>query len=512
MLSFLPKPEPVLSTPDTGVWHRTSPFAILFFLGRIIRLIAKNAWQSLAPLFALLVAYQGDLISKLILGGILIAVTLIVGSVLSWLFFRYQIRSDSILIRSGVIKKKQVDINFDRIQGVNTQQNPVYRVLGLVTVAFDTAGSSGSEGNLPAVTREFADALRENIGSPKTERTCDEEQSVPPAQALLRLDWRDMIRVGLADRRALIIFAFVGPLLEQMGGKFKQFIEKAIESAAFDATTLDVGAGAAIVVTMFFSIIFLLVMLSIAAAFLRYHNFELFLDGRTLRSRGGLITRHEHAMELEKIQSLRLQQGIVQGWLERYSMTARQAISGGRQGSRKMFTIPVVTVEFADKLRPMLLSPSSGQLTQDPRSELFQRVSRYYMRSPILYVGLFPAIILTVVLSAIGGIVGLVALLWLPIVALFSWRSWQRAGYLHDDDELVRRSGLLGFRTVSLLFRKVQRVTITQSRLQRGKNLASLRLYMASGSVRVPYIEHATAQRLRDYILYRVESSQQAWH
>ncbi len=348
MLSFLPKPEPVLSTPDTGVWHRTSPFAILFFLGRIIRLIAKNAWQSLAPLFALLVAYQGDLISKLILGGILIAVTLIVGSVLSWLFFRYQIRSDSILIRSGVIKKKQVDINFDRIQGVNTQQNPVYRVLGLVTVAFDTAGSSGSEGNLPAVTREFADALRENIGSRKTERTCDEEQSVPPAPALLRLDWRDMIRVGLADRRALIIFAFVGPLLEQMGGKFEQFIEKAIESAAFDAITLDVGAGAAIVVTMFFSIVFLLVMLSIAAAFLRYHNFELFLDGRTLRSRGGLITRHEHAMELEKIQSLRLQQGIVQGWLKRYSMTARQAISGGRQGSRKMFTIPVVTVEFAD--------------------------------------------------------------------------------------------------------------------------------------------------------------------
>jgi putative membrane protein len=321
-----------------------------------------------------------------------------------------------------------------------------------------------------------------------------------------------MIRVGLADRRALIIFAFVGPLLEQMGGKFEQFIEKAIESAAFDATTLDVGAGAAIVVIMFFSIVLLLVMLSIVAAFLRYHNFELFLDGRTLRSRGGLITRHEHAMELEKIQSLRLQQGIVQGWLERYSMTARQAISGGRQGSRKMFTIPVVTVEFADKLRPMLLSPSSGQLTQDPRSELFQRVSRYYMRSPILYVGLFPAIILTTVLSAIGGIVGLVALLWLPIVALFSWRSWQRAGYLHDDDELVRRSGLLGFRTVSLLFRKVQRVTITQSRLQRGKNLASLRLYMASGSVRVPYIEHATAQRLRDYILYRVESSQQTWH
>jgi hypothetical protein len=37
-------------------------------------------------------------------------------------------------------------------------------------------------------------------------------------------------------------------------------------------------------------------------------------------------------------------------------------------------------------------------------------------------------------------------------------------------------------------------------------------LHMASGSVRVPYIEHAIAQELRDYILFKVESSQKAWH
>jgi putative membrane protein len=110
------------------------------------------------------------------------------------------------------------------------------------------------------------------------------------------------------------------------------------------------------------------------------------------------------------------------------------------------------------------------------------------------------------------GLVGSIALLWVPLVAALSWRHWRRAGYLHDDDEMVRRSGLLGYRTVSLLFRKVQRVTVTQSRYQRRKNLASLRMHMASGSVRVPYINHTTAQQLRDYILYRVESSQKAWH
>jgi putative membrane protein len=158
-----------LNTPDKGAWQRTSPFAILFFLGRILRLIAKNAWQSLAPLFAFLVAYQGDIVNKLIVGGVLLATVIVVGAVLSWLFFSYQIGDDSILIRSGVFKKKQLDIKFDRIQGVNAEQNPVYRFLNLVTVTFDTAGSTGNEGNLPAVTREFANSLREQIGRGQAE-------------------------------------------------------------------------------------------------------------------------------------------------------------------------------------------------------------------------------------------------------------------------------------------------------------------------------------------------------
>jgi putative membrane protein len=177
-----------------------------------------------------------------------------------------------------------------------------------------------------------------------------------------------------------------------------------------------------------------------------------------------------------------------------------------------MFTVPVVTSEQTDFLRPLLFAQEAGRLTQDPRSPDFAPISRYYMRSMILFMGLLPAVLLTGFLLVELGIGGLIALLWLPLVAAVSWRNWQRAGYLHDDDEIVRRSGLLGYRTVSLLFRKVQRVTVTQSRYQRRKNLASLRMHMASGSVRVPYIDHAKARQLRDYILYRVESSQKAWH
>ena len=501
-----------MKAPETGDWQRTSPFAILFFIGRTLRLIAKNAWQSLAPLFVVMLSSEGGLLDKIVLGGAAFAIIIVTGSVLSYWFFRFQILDDSILIRQGVLKKKQLDIKFDRIQGINTQQNVVYRYLGLVTVSFDTAGSASSEGNLPAVTRPFAESLRARIGRKHDVAEIDDTQDEPSTGALMRLDWRDMIRIGLADRRALILVAFAGPLFERIEENAERAVAEFIAVAAEMGLQFDAGNAVTIGITLGLLLVLLLIVVSIAAAALRFHNYELFLERRTLRSHGGLFTRHEHSMDLGKIQTLRLQQGIVQRLLGRYRMTARQAISGGGARSRKVFDIPVVTAALADQLRKQLLAPEGGALTQVPTSSQFVPISPYYMRSRLLFLGLLPAAIATIALWPKLGGSSLMFLLWAPATALLVYRNWRRAGYLHDDNEIVRRSGLLGYRTVGLLFRKVQRVTVTQSRYQRRKDLASLHMYMASGSVRIPYIDHATAKQLRDYILYKVESSQKAWH
>ena len=335
----------------------------------------------------------------------------------------------------------------------------------------------------------------------------DSETSV-----LVKLDWRDMVRIGLADRRALIVFAFIGPLMEQIGEQMDSYIERFVLLAAANGIHFDAASGAWAAVAIVILVLLLFMLISITAAFLSYHRFTLWLDGATLRSRGGLITTHEHSMDLGKIQTLRLQQGIVESWQKRFKLTARQAKASGKDQAEKVFTIPSVAVDTADRLRMLFYAPEAGVLTQDPRSAEFEPISPYYMRSRILFVGLIPALIVGTLATIEFGIAGLLLLLWVPLVAAFSYRNWKRAGYLHDDEEIVRRSGLLGYRTVGLLFRKVQRVTVSQSRYQRRKGLASLKMYMASGNVRVPYIDHQTARQLRDYILYKVESSDQAWH
>jgi putative membrane protein len=431
-------------------------------------------------------------------------------AVLNYWFFRFQLTDDSILIRQGILKKKQLDIKFDRVQGINTAQNIVFRILGLVTVNFDTAGSSGDEGNLPAVPGSFAESLRARIGTPKTLPEDGEDAAV--SDPLVRLDWRDMIHIGLADRRVYVMLALIAPLIEQMGETRVNLAENYIKAAAQDTISIGIGVFALTVTAIVVGIIVMFTLISIGAAFLRYHNFELFLEGSTLRSTGGLLTRHEHSMDLGKIQTLRLTQGLIMRGLNFYRLIARQARSSQKNSSSKNFVIPRVSAVQADHLRELLLAPEGDELIQIPVSDRFNSISPYYMRSRILVNALVPVALATLLLTITGNIATLLFMLWIPLSMPFVYLAWRHAGYHYDDQGFVRRSGIIGFRSVALLYRKVQRVTVTQSRYQRNKELATLRVYMASGSVKIPYIKHTLAKQLRDFILCKVESSQQAWH
>ena len=501
-----------MNTPEIGPWRRTSPLAILFFLGKLARDIAKNAWQSLAPIAALVIATGGDMIDRLKIGGILFLVAVIIISILRFWFFRFQLSDDSILIREGVVKKKQLDIKFDRIQGINTQQNIVFRYFGLVTVNFDTAGSSGDEGNLPAVPRKFADSLREHIGRPLGQApTAANGEEIAP-DTLLRLDWRDMIKIGLSDKRVLLVLAVLGPVMERLGDGADEVIASYAEEAAQGAFQYGVAIGVTIFVTLAIGAVLLLALISITAAFLRYHNFELFLDGTTLRSNGGLLTTHEVSMGLGKIQTLRLQQGVILRFFKRFRMSARQARASHKNDSSKSFTIPIVSGDEATDLRRRFLDKEGRGLIQIPSSDQFNPISAYFMRLPIMINVLIPILVASTVFTVAGDRAALLFLLWIPISLFFIYKTWRHAGYLYTDEGFVRRSGTVSYRTVALLYRKVQRVSVSRSPLQHRKGLATLRVYMASGSVRIPYIEYKLATRLRDYILYKVESSRKAWH
>jgi putative membrane protein len=508
-----------LSAPDADSWQRTSPFAALFYLGKIYQAIAKNAVQSLAPLAAFLVAFQGDMKDKLAIGiGAFVLGTAIL-AVLRYWFFRYRITETSVLIRDGVFKRTQLDIKFERVQAVNTEQNVVFRMLGLLTVSFDTAGSSGQEGYLPAVRAKSARELRDRIRrAPKhISDAADSGEQVyrrdATARTLLRLTPGDMVRIGLSSNRVFLLVVLIGPISEYVEQELGEIVEESAVVEFLTRVQTGLMSGLAFGLLLALGILVLLFSISIAGAFLRFHRYELVTDEDVLRSTGGLLTRHEHSVNRSKVQSLHASQHVVLRLFRRFRLRARQASSGGVAGRRSDFIVPICTGGLLADLSVEFFPQEFTGLSLDPRAPGFRRISPYYVRSRIVLIGIVPALLATAVFWTSSGVAATAALLWIPACAIIVWQTYRRYGILYGQDGLALRSGLIGFRVVAWLHRKVQRVSITQSPFQRRRQLATVRIFLAAGpAIRIPYMEHEKAKALRDYVLYRVESSEVAWH
>jgi putative membrane protein len=497
-----------------AAWRRTSPLAAVFWLGRIYQAIAKNAWQSLAPLAAFVVAFRGDRLTAAIAGVTILVGATLVHAFLRWWFFRYRVTPDSILIRDGVFRKRQLDIRFERVQGINTTQNLVFRLFRLVTVNVDTAGAKGEEGQLPAVRHTVAEALRERIRRTPRPATPEGVEAVPagaPSERLLSLSLGEVVRIGLSSGRVFLALVVIGPVLERLDDKLGELAEEQALLQLFGGTLPSFGMALALGAGVVLAIVVLLMAASVAGAILRWHGYELDAEDDVLRARSGLLTRHEQSVQRVKVQSLHVIQNFMLLRFRRCRLRLHQAAGGPARGSSR-FVVPICGGETPPQIAALLFREELGDLPLDPRSPRFAPVASYYVRSRTVMFGVGPAVLAAVVLAPGAGAFSLLALLWIPVVAGGAWLRWRRFGVVVTRDAMAFRRGFLGVRIVAWLHRKVQAVVVVQSPFQRRRGLATLHFQLAGSAVVVPFVEYAEAARLRDYVLYRVERSERAWH
>lgn len=510
----------MLSVADQENWLHTSPLAVVFYLGKIYQIIAKNMVPSLAPMFVIFFAVEGDITSKIGFGVAAFFVVSITAAFLQYWFFRYRITDNSVLIREGVLKKIQLDIKFDRIQAISTQQNIIFRAFGLVSVKLDTAGSAKQEGHLPAVKTSLADALKERIRQESqansstrtaTSDADDEDHREVGARTLLRLDGGDMFRIGLSSNRAWVFLVFLGPVIEHFDQKIEKNIDQSVVRTAVEGAQAGISDGIGLGLTILIGFVLFIVVASILGAFLSYHRYELVTDNDVLRSTGGLLTRHEHSVNLAKIQTVVATQGFMLRLFKRFHLRAKQA-SSGRPGTGKNLVIPLCEPGQLPVLCHEIFGAEFTDVVLEPTDAAFLPIDKHYVRSRIMLTGILPATAIAALMSIPLGPYALLFLLWIPIDAFGVSRLYRRYGVLATADGFALRRGFIGYQVTAFLHRKVQRISVTQTLPQRRRGLATLRFYLASGLVKVPYVDVKKACELRDYILYRIESSELAWH
>jgi putative membrane protein len=128
-----------------------------------------------------------------------------------------------------------------------------------------------------------------------------------------------------------------------------------------------------------------------------------------------------------------------------------------------------------------------------------------------MLIGLLPALTLISITWHWWEYSSLFFLLLPLLVGARSFLFVRRFKLYADDDVMFIDKSAYGTERILLQWYKLQTIVLQQSLYQRSKQLATLKLYTAAGTISVPYISISTANEIVNYGLYKIETAQQRW-
>jgi len=488
--------------------RRQSQAAIVVFIYNFLVRILRGAW----PILLVLLFRSGEeqsrweiLTNGLVLVGGLFSLGV---SIVAYYRYFYQVKDDQLLIQKGVFNRSRVKLPFERIQNLHIEQNVLHRMLGVVSLRIESAGSAGSEVTIDALKRPNAELLRDYIFEYKRSRgntaPAEEEQTAPaPASLVLELSVSDLLRVGVTQNHLATAGVIVGGVFGFVFTVAGTLDKKALERTREHLPGLQQD---------FWSFVYLAAALMVIAFFVtligtltRHYGLKFYEWKEGFSLQAGLFNRREARMQKRKIQMIRWVDNPLRRLLGLYRLYIHQAVSG-QSGSRESITIPGCKVAQVEDV-----VDSSFEHVQGIEFKAHSISSHYYKWFWRFY-GLLPALIFGGLWWGLEEPRFALPMFGFPILSFFYLRAYQRRFRLWVAEHYLKTvRGVIGRSYDLLPMYKVQAVQLKRSFYQRRNGLASVEVFTAGGDLTIPFLPVELARQLQDYLLYRIESSRKAW-
>ena len=518
-------------------WQRLSPWSILHFLaaglqhlyGVAFALASANLFVGDANLQLLLLGFTGILLVLLLIACI------------RFRLFRYQISQDSILIRQGIVVRKQLDLKFNRIQNINIKHPFYFRPIGLVTLKIDGAGSAQEEVYLSALNTAKAEGIRELVrqkSAHKQTAGLDNAESGIRQHQNCGLDYdgspaghemaetffysrtnTDLVIHGLTDNRAWLILAGMIALFNYLPYSYTDVIGLIGSRAQVLIGNQSAALLAALFVVSFILAIGLAALLSIMGSILTFYNYRLFRSSKSLMAHCGLLTKNEINMQKTRIQTLHIAQDWLGYLLKRNNLIYEQISLGPQQQnsavSGKKLLVPAVHCYDNKALIDEGLEVSGA--FPAPESLNYTPISRrWFIKQTVIYSVLYLTSAAVFSFSAgAGSFQWNLALGLIPCIAALHigliYIRWKKMGITIFDDIIVIRKGLIGIDYFLFPAFKIQAVAHSQSVLMRRRQLSNVVFLLASRSLVMPFLPTEYAQQLIDRAAYCAEASAKSY-
>lgn len=453
----------------------------------------------------------------------------VVSSVITWRTRTWELTDAGIMLRSGLVTSKQLQVPYEHIHTVNMSSNLVERVLGLMTLDLDTgaASSEGEATRIRGLQAGIAEALREELFRRKAAvladqgldaRTADADASAeaddeasptapaPSPDACYTLTTAQLVFAALTEARVVAQAVAFLILIVQGINLLQESALVNLSDVAGDIAVLPVvllvGAVAlllALALVVGFAVSFVMSLIGFA-------GYRAERAGGRISVERGLLSRTSHTVALERIQSISIRQGIIRqliGYAE-----VRASVVGAIGSSDETSTADGVVLHpfirltevdaFLASIAPDFSVVKTGRVCFDSSSEELEEIGlvrlpraaarrlafRTAMKSLALAValasaGVFLAHVLlageswSMVRLTIGAllvVMGVAVVARMILSAVLRYRD-SRIG--HDRARLVMVVGGVKRRTEVVLRARLQHATASASPFQRRVQVAT---------------------------------------
>ena len=435
--------------------------------------------------------------------------------------FTFQVSNDELIIHKGVFFKDRIVIAIDRIQTIHVTENLVQRVLKLVAIKVDTAGSKGNELEIPALKEVHANALREMLYARKRELVSEsqdelfqteEQREEAEARAiaeesaedvLVRLSLWDLIVVGLTEnhlRTGFIAVAFLFGTVSQ----YQHILESYINESFDDYATEAINAGLAVLLALVVIFIIVSVLISIARTFLRFFNLSAILRHNSVEISTGLIKREKYSVPDRKVQYIQFESNPLRRAVGYESAKIRPSSSVGEASKGQRIEIPALKKPEVEKL-------TEGVFSGYQEPEVFMKGDKWgYFRIAFM-VSLILLVPPAVFIYFQYGYPALTLLALIPFIGVLGYYYGATIRIYYDRDFVVIKKGWFFIERVVFPAYKLQSIRLSQNVFLKRRGLCHLSFYTAAGSKSVRYLKEDEAQTIYNFLLYYVESSEEPW-
>lgn len=480
---------------------RQSLFAMIFIVLKFIRRIISFAWPII---LATMIGRSSSGAERFELMIMLISSLSVITSIIAYFRYYFYIKEEELVIESGLFQRTKLGIPFDRIQTVNFNRTVLHRLFDVVEVEIDTAGSVMSEIKIDALKVEKAEALREFLLTQKAKQTeavttVNEEgelvilETEKPEDLVVNLSLPEVLRIGVTQNHLRSTGLIFGALFALTQGAIDY--EDIFKVLDFGKFTWVVG---------FLVLALASFLISVVRSTLRFYNLQLWRSNEKYRMESGLFTRREVSALDHKIQVIQWSDNLLKRILGYFDVYMKQASSQVVALSKSIAVPGLKDQNITDILTNWL--EEKYEVVDE-----WKGVSEHYFKRRMFFQTLFFSILgaALMYLEQYGQVTGLVVLYL--YLAYASWLRYVKRGYYLGEKVLYTSMGSIGDKYAVTMLHKIQSAEITQTPYQDRRDLATLHIYTASGSLNIPYINLSEAKKLMDYCLYRVESSSEAW-